>query len=172
MNRLLNFSGRWLLLAGLLLLLRLPAVAHPYHASIMELRYNAQKLQLEIALKVFSDDFEQALSKGQPTIISFDKTPKAQLHALVTQVLRRSVQFGTKPGEALPLTLLGIQHENDAQWLYFSVKLPKPTQRLTLRHSLLLDTFPDQMNVVNLEAGKKKETTLFREGEEVRELAW
>ena len=56
-----------LLLFLLLLTVSLTAWAHAYHASIMDVRYNAQKQQLEIALKVFTDDFEKALSTGRPT---------------------------------------------------------------------------------------------------------
>ena len=40
---------------------------HAYHSTITELRYNAAKKQLEVSVKVFTDDFEKALSQGQPT---------------------------------------------------------------------------------------------------------
>ncbi|QJX45807.1 hypothetical protein HMJ29_02195 [Hymenobacter taeanensis] len=160
------------LLLPVVLLLSLAAWAHAYHASIMELRYNPQKLQLEIALKLFSDDFEKALSVGQAKGISLDKSPKEQVNTLVTQLVRRSLEFSTKPGEVLPLTLVGIQHEHDSHWVYFTAKLPRPVPEVTLRHKLMLDVFPDQMNVVNLEANGQKQTLLFREGQEQQQLKW
>ena len=52
---------------GLLLLLPLAGAAparHAYHATITELRYNAARKQLELSVKVFTDDFEKALSRG------------------------------------------------------------------------------------------------------------
>ncbi|MFC7667859.1 DUF6702 family protein [Hymenobacter humi] len=36
------------------------------------LRYNAAKKQLELSVKVFTDDFETALSQGQPAHVSLD----------------------------------------------------------------------------------------------------
>jgi hypothetical protein len=154
------------------LLLSFAAWAHAYHASIMELRYNPQKLQLEVALKLFSDDFEKALSVGQSGSISLDKSPKAQVDALVLQLVRRSIEFSSKPGEVLPLTLVGIQHENDAHWVYFTAKLARPVQGITLRDKLFLDVFPDQMNIINLEVSGKKQSFLFRGGQEQQQLKW
>jgi hypothetical protein len=162
---------RFLLLCSLLAV-ALAAAAHAYHASIMEVRYNAPKQQLEVALKVFTDDFEKALSAGQPRSVTFEESPKPQVTTLVTALLTRSVTFGTKPGEALPLKFIGFQKEGDSHWLYFSVKLAKPVPGIYLRHHLLLDTFPDEMNIVNLEAGGKKQSALFRAGEESQKLSW
>ncbi|UOQ52867.1 DUF6702 family protein [Hymenobacter cellulosivorans] len=172
MNRLLNSVGRWALLAALLVLLRLPALAHAYHASIMEVRYNAPKQQLEISLKVFTDDFEKALSVGQPKAISFEQTPRPQVTQLTTELLRKSLTFGTRPGETLPLQLLGFEKDHEAHWLYLTVKLPKPTNTIVLRHRLLVDTFSDQMNIVNLDAGGKKQSALFRDGNEEQKLSF
>jgi hypothetical protein len=165
-------SRRIFLLLPVALLLSLAAWAHAYHASIMELRYNSQKQQMEVALKLFSDDFEKALSVGQSSAISLDKSPKEQVNSLVLQLLRRSVQIGTKPGEALPLTLVGIQHEHDSHWVYFTLKLARPVQSLTLTNKVFLDVFPDQMNIVNLEANGQKQSLLFRGGQEQQQLKW
>ncbi|RAK65303.1 hypothetical protein DLM85_17395 [Hymenobacter edaphi] len=148
------------------------AWAHAYHASIMEARVNAKTQQLEVALKIFTDDLEAALSAGQPRHLSLAETPAARLTPLLAGYLRRTVAIGTRPGEALPITYAGQQVEKDAHWLYFSVKLPAAARGLTLRHRLLMEQFPDQMNIVNLEAGGKKQSALFREGNEEQRLSW
>ena len=159
--------------AALLLLLLTPllALAHAYHASIAELRYNPAKRQVEISIKVFIDDLEKALSQDQLTAVHLDE-PRAQ--ALAAAYLQRSLRVGTKPGEALPLQFVGMQAEQDAYWLHARVSLPagRPLTGLRLRHTLLLDLFPDQMNIVNLEAGGKKQSALFRAGHEEQEVKW
>lgn len=156
-----------------LVLSSVAAFAHAYHTSLMDVRYNAQKQQLEIALKVFTDDFEKALSAGQPRPISLADMPAAQTTPLTATYLKRTLHFGTKPGETLPLTYLGMQREGDAHWLYATVKLPAQAVRsLVLHHQLLLAEFDDQMNIVNLEAGGQKQSALFRGGEATKTLAW
>lgn len=164
---------RKLLLLSVLLGVTLSAWAHAYHTSIMDVRYNPQKQQLEVALKVFTDDFEKGLSAGRAASVSLEQSPKPLVTQLTTDLLRKTVLFGTRPGEALPLQLLGMQKENDAHWLYFTVKLGKtPLTSLNLRHSLLLAAFPDQMNIVNLDAGGKKQSLLFRDGQEEQKFSW
>ena len=157
----------------LFLLLSLAAWAHTYHASIMEVRFNPGKQRLEMALKVFIDDLEQDLSQGQPTPVRTDQLPRAQLDPLLLNLLRRQVQFTARPGAApLPLTLVGLQKETDAYWLYFTAPLPTAATGVTLRHQLLLALFPDQMNIVNLTANGQKQSLLFRNGEETQQLKW
>ena len=143
---------------------------HAYHASITELRYNAAGRQLELSIKVFTDDFEKALSKGQPAPVRLD-APGPLVGILTSSYLTRTVAFRTSSGAALPLQFLGLQAEKDAYWLYCKVPLPQPMKSVQLRHTLLLDTFADQANVVNVEAGAKKSSALFRSGHEQEVLA-
>ncbi len=164
---------RYLLISCALCLLSLTATAHAYHASIMDVQYNSQKQQLEVALKVFTDDFEKALASGQPAAVSLDKLSSAQAASLTTALLRRSVAFGTKPGETLPIQFIGLEKEKDAHWVYFAIKMPpRPATTIYLRHRLLLDTFRDQMNIVNIEAGGQKQSALFRAGNDEQKLSW
>ncbi|RSK35521.1 DUF6702 family protein [Hymenobacter metallilatus] len=163
---------RFLLPLAFLLTSALVAWAHAYHASIMELRFNPGKQRLEVALKVFIDDLEKELSNGKPAPVRTDQLSRTQLDPLLLELLRRSVQFSTRPGTTLPLTLVGLQKEKDAYWLYFTAPLPASATGVTLRHQLLLELFPDQMNIVNLEAKGQKQSLLFRDGEVQQQLKW
>ncbi|NVO85095.1 DUF6702 family protein [Hymenobacter terrestris] len=156
----------------LLLLISLAAWAHTYHASLMEVRFNPEKQRLEIALKVFTDDLENAISQGQAESYTIGRLSRAQLDPLLLNLLRREVQLSTQPGRPLPLTLVGLQKETDSHWLFFTAPLPATATSVTLRQGLLLTIFPDQMNLVNLTAGKQKESFLFRNGNEEQELKW
>lgn len=147
------------------------ALAHAYHASLMQVRYNATKQRLEVALKVFTDDFEKALFVGQAAPVSLEESPKAQTTALTTALLRRSVVLGTRPGEALPLQFLGFEKENDSHWLYFSVQLTQPVTSIYLQNKVLMDVFPDQTNIVNVEANGKQTSSLFRDTN-AQKISW
>jgi len=162
------------LFAGLFVLLSLSAARpalHAYHSSITELRYNAAKKQLELAVKVFTDDFEKALSQGQPVHVNLTDAGPRPL-ALATAYLQRTMQLSTTAGKPLPLQVLGMQAENDGYWLYCKVPLPGALPGVNLRHTLLLDQFTDQMNIVNVEAGNKKQSALFRAGHEQETITW
>ncbi|WP_046244547.1 DUF6702 family protein [Hymenobacter terrenus] len=161
-------------LAALLLLFSLAGAGparHAYHSSITELRYNAAKKQLELSVKVFTDDFEKALSQGQPKAVSLTDAGPLPL-ALATAYLQRTLQASTTAGAPLPLQVLGMQAENDGFWFYCKVSLPGALPGVQLRQAVLLDVFADQMNIVNIEAGGKKQSALFRAGHEQEVLTW
>jgi hypothetical protein len=165
-----------LLAAFATVLLLLPLVGagpalHAYHSTITELRYNAAKKQLELSVKVFTDDFEKALSQGQPKPVSLTEAgPRPLITA--DAYFQRTLQLSTPAGARLPLQLLGMQAENDGYWFYCKVPLPGPVAGVKLRQTVLLDAFPDQMNIVNIEANDKKQSALFRAGHEQEVLSW
>ncbi|MBD2768263.1 hypothetical protein IC235_10200 [Hymenobacter sp. BT664] len=161
-------------LAALLLLFPLAGAAparHAYHSTITELRYNPAKQQLELSVKVFTDDFEKALSAGQPAPVSLS-SPGPRPLALTTAYLQRTLQFKTAAGAPLPLQVLGLQAEQDGYWIYGKVPLPSPLPSVQLRQAMLLDVFGDQMNIVNIESGGKKQSALFRAGHEQELITW
>lgn len=155
----------------LLLSLGLPALAatrHAYHSSILELKLNPQKQQVELALKVFTDDFERALSQGRPKAVNLrdvSTLPLAELY--LHQHLKLSLPAAPRqPRLPLDVQFLGLQPEKDAYWLYAKVPLPHPTKELLLNQSMLLELFSDQMNIVNAEGNGKKMSALLRSGHE------
>ena len=144
---------------------------HAYHSTITELRYNAAKKQLELSVKVFTDDFEKALSQGQPTHVNLTESGPRPL-VLASAYLGRTLQVSTTAGVPLQLQVLGMQAENDGYWFYCKVPLPGPVSGVKLRQAALLDSFSDQMNIVNIEANGQKQSALFRAGHEQEVLSW
>jgi hypothetical protein len=161
-------------LAALLLLFPLGGAApalHAYHATITELRYNPAKKQLELSVKVFTDDFEKAISQGQPAHVNLTDAGPRPL-ALSTAYIQRTLQVSTPAGAPLPLQVLGMQAEKDGYWFYCKVPLPGPLPAVKLRQAMMLDVFGDEANIVNIEAGDKRQSALFRAGHEQEVVTW
>ena len=161
-------------IAAALLLLPLTGARparHAYHSTITELRYNPAKKQLELAVKVFTDDFEKALSQGQPKAVSLSQPGPLPL-VLADTYFQRTLQVRTLAGARLPMQVLGMQGENDGYWFYCKVPLPGPVAGVKLRQAVLLDAFADEMNIVNVEANGKKQSALFRAGHEEEVVKW
>ena len=161
-------------LATALLLFPLAGAApalHAYHATLTELRYNTAKKQLELSVKIFTDDFEKAISLGQPAHVNLTDAGPRPL-ALSTAYIQRTLQVSTVAGAPLPVQVLGMQAEKEGYWFYCKVPLPGPVPAVKLRHALLLDVFGDEVNIVNIEAGGKKQSALFRAGHEQEVVTW
>jgi hypothetical protein len=161
-------------LAAVLLLFPLAGARparHAYHSTITELRYNPAKKQLELSVKVFADDFEKAISQGQPKTVSLTE-PGPRPLVLATAYFHNTLQISTLNDKRLPLQVLGMQAENDGYWFYCKVALPGPVTGVKLRQAVLLDAFADEMNIVNVEANGKKQSALFRAGHEEEVVNW
>src|SRR5687768_4902575 len=74
------------------------ALAHPIHRSIAEADYNRTTQTLEVALRVFADDFEDALSAQAKKKISLEKTPAAELEALTHAYIAQRFVVKTADG--------------------------------------------------------------------------
>ena len=160
-----------------LLLLGLPSAAgtrHAYHTSILELRLNPQQQQVELALKVFADDFTRALSQGRSKAVDLRQPSSLPLaEQYLHQHLKLSIPAAARqPRLPLDVQLMGLQPEKDAYWLYAKVPLPRPTTELLLNQAVLLEVFSDQMNIVNAEGNGKKVSALLRNGHEEEVLSF
>lgn len=143
------------------------ATAHPIHTSIAEADYNRSTKKLEVAARVFADDFEAALSAISAKKISLERTPAAEVDALTQRYLRE--RFAVVPaGGDRPAALTWIGRElKDASnevWLYFELALPGGVDGMRVRHALLTELFSDQLNSVRLRDGPRQTTLVFPPG--------
>lgn len=155
------------LFAALLLptLLASPALhAHPVHTSLAEVDYNRATQKLEIALRVFADDFEEALSLRAKKKITLANTPAAEFTTLAQAYLAETFLVRRADGTLAPHTWLGRDHKDAANelWLFFEIALPPSgLDGLRLRHAVLSTQFSDQLNSVLLRDGARSATLAF-----------
>ncbi len=163
-------------LVALVLGLLVPAaIAHPVHTSIADADYNRATKKLEVAVRVFADDFEAALSAVSGKKISLERTPPAEFDALALRYLReRFTVIPTGSNQPVSLTWVGRELKDAANvvWLYFEVPLPGGIEGARLRHALLGEVFPDQLNSVRVRAGTRQVTLLFPPGQAERAVTF
>ncbi|MBI2518690.1 MAG: hypothetical protein HYV95_17585 [Opitutae bacterium] len=142
----------------------LPSVfAHPIHTSFAEADYNRATLRLEVALRVFANDFESALSQRAGKKVSLEKTPAAELDALIQVYLAERFIVRPADGAKVPLTWVGreVKDAQDVLWLYFEAPLPGGSEGARLQQQLLCDLFHDQLNTVRVRDGDRQVTLVF-----------
>jgi hypothetical protein len=143
------------------------AAAHPVHTSFAEADYNRATQRLEVALRVFADDFEAALSRHAGRKISLEKTPAAELDTLMRA--RLAEQFLVRPADGAPVGPAWVGRElKDAQnelWLYFEFPLPGGVEGARFRHAVLCELFRDQLNSVRVRDGERQVTLVFLPGQ-------
>jgi hypothetical protein len=145
-------AGTWSALAFLFSFLVAPAFAHPIRTSYAEADYRPESGHLEIAIRLFTDDTEVALSQRAGQKIAFGVTPARELGTLLLAYVRPHFTVTARDGTAAPLTWIGRELKDQGQhlWLYVQCPLPDGVAGARFRDRLLREAFPDQINSVRV----------------------
>lgn len=157
--------GAWLLLA---------AAPHPIHVSVLEGQWRAGG-QLELTLRVFTDDLELALRRqyGEPVQPLRLGTPRqapaadSLIQAYVLAHLRL-----LPDGKAVQLRYVGHEYEQEAMYVYLEATGVPDFGKLQVHNSLLLTLYDDQSNLCNMTHRGRTLSLRTRRGEEQGELKW
>ncbi len=129
---------------------------HPLHVSTTEINYNVKNKQLEITCKIFTDDFETALTKsgtdGTTKIDITSPTAHKAMDEFVKNYLNTNLVFRVN-GKLLKPTYLGFEQDNEVTNVYLELDNVLTLQNLSLSNSILFNLFDDQMNILHVEKG-------------------
>lgn len=139
-------------------------VPHEFHLSLTEINHNAEKKNLEIAIKLFTDDLVKGLN--QPTSLQSRIGTAAeppQVNELIESYIRKHFLLKMN-GKEVVYTYLGKENELDATWCYVEVKNVTKVQTIEVENTALIDVFENQTNMVNLNINGRKKSGLARKG--------
>ena len=145
------------------------ASAHKFHTSFAEADYDAETKSLEITLRTFPDDLENALRKRGGKRVSPDD--KKAFGAQVFAYLQETFRVKTARGEAAKLSWVGMDAGVDSAWLYFEAPLPEGVEGAGLSQQFLCDLYDDQINLVNVKSGGRKVELRFERGGEFKPIS-
>lgn len=138
---------------------------HPFHISMMEIKYNSGKKTLEISQKIFWDDFEVELNDYSKSKINFLKpADKEELNKLVKKYILEHSDIYIN-GKKIALNYLGYEIDEDVAWIYLeaaNIPLPKNAE---IKSSVLMKNFPGQQNIINFYKDKSPKSLRLMEGQ-------
>ena len=154
----------WMLLGAWLGVCSNGQVTHPIHLSICEIHHNPVSKKLEISLKIFTDDLEEALlmQGTPPQYIATDKERKE-----ANQHIFRYIQEGfwiIENGKKVQLSWVGKELSEDlmAVWCYMESEPIGLSKNVIFKNCILMELFSDQKNILHAHwYDNKKQHELF-----------
>lgn len=128
---------------------------HPFHVSVMSVDHSPEEQSLQITLKLFADDLEEAMNKpafkpaNQPYIDVLNPPDEQQLNKNIDRYLSEHLLL-TVNGEVVHAQFLGKEIEELAMWCYLEAKAVNKIEHLTVKSTIMTDTFDDQVNIVHV----------------------
>jgi hypothetical protein len=130
---------------------------HPFYLSVTEINYNPDSKRIELSVRMFTDDFENALrAQYKQSIDLINPKDINQMNQFVREYIGKNLEI-IADGKPVPVKFLGYEKDQDVIWSYFeSEELLKPGHyRIT--NTLLYQHIESQSNIIHCNhAGQKK----------------
>lgn len=130
---------------------------HPFHVSVTEINHNAKDKTLEISCKIFTDDFEDALTRKYKTKIDLvQPRDKPAMDKLVNDYINSHLAIKADNKTAV-MNYIGFEVENEAVYVYLQVNDVATVKKAEVTNSVLHDVFTDQTEIIHfIENGNRK----------------
>ncbi|MDP6907916.1 MAG: hypothetical protein QF371_00345 [Flavobacteriales bacterium] len=137
---------------------------HDFHSSVTQVEFNTKTHSLEITVRLFTDDLMVSLEdSGFPKMeIGTTKEPP-EANENLEKYLQKHLAF-TVNGKSHPFKYLGKEAQDDATWCYLEIEEVASVNKLEVTNTLMLSSFDDQTNMVNLKINGRKKSGLSRKG--------
>ncbi|NJB86212.1 hypothetical protein GGR26_001980 [Lewinella marina] len=147
----------------LTLLLFFSPPVHDYHVSKTNVRYVAERGQVQVEMQVFVDDLEDAMvDAGAPRLDIGTKDEHPETNRYLTAYLDKHFRVEWN-GESLPVQLVGYELEDDMHglWIYLAADDVADPEGITVENTVITEYYADQKNIVKLFNGQQRLATLL-----------
>lgn len=133
--------------------------AHPLHTTLAEVTVDASRRTVRATVRLFADDLSAALAKSAPGSGGLDARAAAYVASAFSL---------TADGLPVVLRSCGVHRTGDLLWVCLEGASPAVGGRLRARDPLLTEAFPDQINIVQVGAGRR--SVVFLKGDRDKPL--
>lgn len=136
-----------------------PVPPHPFYVSVTEVSQNAAEKTLEVSCKFFADDLEETLEKAFHTHLDIvSATDRAAFDKYIPNYVGRHLQL-VADGKPVKLAYVGYEKEKESVYAYFEVQQVGSVKQLDAVNSLLHDFKTEQINIMHVTVGGKRQST-------------
>jgi len=125
--------------------------SHPFYLSVTELKYDSKEKTLQASVKLFINDFEEALKKiyKKPVdLINYSKNDKEGINDLIKDYIQNHLSVSVN-SKKQTFNLLGFEREAEAIWVYLEAKNCPSPKKVDVQTTLLYDFIKTQINIVS-----------------------
>ena len=152
MNRFIRASS----LLALFLLLPYSTLAHKYFTSLTTVQLSEDKQSLEIIHRLTTHDLEFALTELSDSKVNLE-------HQKFSPLLKSYVEqsFSILCDNASVPEWVGFESDIHDTWIYQELSFSTQPTTCTIGDTILMQHFPEQVNTVNYQIGRKQGSLVF-----------
>ena len=133
-------------------------LAHPVYVSMTNVDFDAQKGDVVLSIRIFTDDLETILH-NKYDVDGWIGTPKEHRDGrrLLKEYVNERFSIVVNNGEKMDLQTDSMTIMDDMMWFYMNGKVQKTIHHIEINNRLLTDFFSNQTNlvIINNKTGRK-----------------
>ncbi|TDP58207.1 DUF6702 family protein [Flavobacterium dankookense] len=136
---------------------------HKFYVGMFQMKFVPQKKELQITTRIFVDDLNLALEKKfhKKTFIGEPKESQED-EVFMQKYLAEKFKLKIK-GQPKNYTFLSKEIENNVVICYLKVKDLAKINSLEIENSILMEIYPEQQNIIQLDNNGEKQSLLLTE---------
>ena len=122
---------------------------HPFYVSVTQIEQNQQSKEVQVSVRIFFDDFENALNRQYKTNINIVKpVDRKKVDLLIADYIGKHLKIKSE-NKALALKYIGYEIVEDAAWCYFESEKQEELRSFTVVNDILYEQHPTQINMIH-----------------------
>ena len=144
-------------IAGLALVMLLSSMFHPLRLSVTMMDIDPETGEVELSIKLFSDDFEDLIFKkyGVQLYITSLSDPGDKIE-VVNRYIAEALHCSINGDAPASLEFIESRLNTEAIWLTYSYKHQGRIQKMKVINTLMLELFKNQSNILTVSYNDRK----------------
>jgi hypothetical protein len=135
------------------------SLKHPFYISVIDIKHDVKQHTLNISVKLFTNDIEEALKKTTTKSIDLlNPKNKAEMEIELMNYIKKRLSILVN-NKATSIDFIGFEREEDAIWAYLEVKKVAIPKNIIIDTKLLYDFLPQQSNIIHAEVNGAKKSS-------------
>ncbi len=131
---------------------------HPYHVGSVEFNYNSKSQTFQITGKFFLDDLENALKEKYGKAVHFnDEKYKSQINDALKKYCSEYVKLKAD-NQTLQINYIGYEEDSESVNIFLESEVLTQPKKVETAVSFLYNYFEDQMNIIHIILGGKRQS--------------
>lgn len=150
----------------LFLIIFYSSTIHDFYSSITIIEFNEKTKTFEITAKFFEDDFTVFMNNLDEDYSYTEKLSESARHHILTHFKLIHNQ------KQIPIKILGTKIRNDILFLFIESTPVFESGELMIRNTMLLKSFEDQINIIQLKKGTARRTQIISNSKKSVMFKW
>lgn len=132
---------------------------HPFYISVIDIKQDIKQPNLNISVRLFTNDLEDALRKiTMGPIDVLNPKNKVETDSIMFSYIKNRLTFQVN-GKSQRLNFIGYEKEEESVWVYLEIKKIIAPKKIIVDTKLLYDFLPQQVNIVHAEINNIKKSS-------------